>query len=116
MLPFGLRSAPKIFSAVADAFAWHLHQTGIPDVDHYLDDFIVLGPPLSPLCRHYLHRLQAECSLLGIPLAAHKPDHLPDFRDRFSRCQAPSPGRQAGASHPPTSGMGFQEVMPTERT
>ncbi len=72
MLPFGLRSAPKIFSAVADAFAWHLHQIGIPDVDHYLDDFIVLGPPLSPLCQQYLHQLQTECSLLGIPLAAHK--------------------------------------------
>ncbi len=72
MLPFGLRSAPKIFSAVADAFAWHLHQVGIPDVDHYLDDFIILGPPQSPLCQQYLLRLQTECNLLGIPLAAHK--------------------------------------------
>ncbi len=72
MLPFGLRSAPKIFNAVADAFTWHLHQVGIPDVDHYLDDFIILGPPHTPLCQQYLHRLQTECTSLGIPLAAHK--------------------------------------------
>ena len=32
MLPFGLRSAPKIFNAVADAFAWHLGRQGIPFV------------------------------------------------------------------------------------
>ncbi len=42
-----LSGGPKIFSAVADAFAWQLHQMGIPDVDHYLDDFIVLGSDLA---------------------------------------------------------------------
>ena len=31
-LPFGLRSAPKIFSAVADMVAWALHQAGIQDL------------------------------------------------------------------------------------
>ena len=30
MLPFGLRSAPKIFNAVADALHCHLQQSGIP--------------------------------------------------------------------------------------
>ena len=29
-LPFGLRSAPKIFSALADLVAWVLDQQGIP--------------------------------------------------------------------------------------
>ena len=29
MLPFGLRSAPKIFNAVADALEWYLRQSGI---------------------------------------------------------------------------------------
>ena len=37
-LPFGLRSAPKIFSAVADALSWVLHQLGIEHHLHYLDD------------------------------------------------------------------------------
>ena len=42
-LPFGLRSAPKIFTAVADAFQWVLLTRGVEWVFHYVDDFIVLG-------------------------------------------------------------------------
>ena len=45
MLPFGLRSAPKIFNAVADALKWCLEQAGICFVSHYLDDFIIVAPP-----------------------------------------------------------------------
>ena len=37
-LPFGLRSAPKIFSAVADALQWVMLDSGVSIVDHYLDD------------------------------------------------------------------------------
>ena len=53
MLPFGLRSAPKIFNAVADALEWCARQRGSHQVFHYLDDFIVVGPPPRhpPLCR-----------------------------------------------------------------
>ena len=54
MLPFGLRSAAKIFNAVADALHWYLHQSGIPLVCHYLDDFVIIGPPHSPQCAHSL--------------------------------------------------------------
>ncbi len=36
MLPFGLRSAPKIFNAVADALNWHLEREGIGNIRHYL--------------------------------------------------------------------------------
>ena len=35
-LHFGLRSAPKILSAVADLVAWVLHQQGIKHQLHYL--------------------------------------------------------------------------------
>ncbi len=45
MLPFGLRSAPKVFTAIADGLEWCLRQKGVTDVDHYLDDFITMGPP-----------------------------------------------------------------------
>ena len=38
MLPFGLCSAPKIFTAVADGLEWILRQRGIRHIDHYLDD------------------------------------------------------------------------------
>ena len=72
MLPFRLRSAPKIFNAVADALNWHLTQTGVPEVYHYLDDFIVIGQPNSSQCHQYLEILERECRSLGVPLAAHK--------------------------------------------
>ena len=41
MLPFGLRSAPKIFTTVANAFQWCPEQQCFNRVDHYLDNFIV---------------------------------------------------------------------------
>ena len=50
-LPFGLRSAPKIFTAVADAAEWIVHQEGVERVIHYLDDFLIIGPPHSTKCK-----------------------------------------------------------------
>ena len=48
-LPFGLRSAPFIFSSVADLLEWILrHNYGLNFLLHYLDDFWTLGPPNSP--------------------------------------------------------------------
>ena len=49
-LPFGLRSAPKLFSAVADALAWGMRRRGIQYQLHYLDDYLLLGPPGTPVC------------------------------------------------------------------
>ena len=43
-LPFGLRSAPLIFTALADGLQWVLQQPGTSFIAHYLDDFITLGP------------------------------------------------------------------------
>ena len=42
-LPFGLRSAPKIFTAVADCPAWSLHYEEVEFGIHYLDDFLLMG-------------------------------------------------------------------------
>ena len=39
-LSFGLRSAPIIFTAVADGLQWILIQEGITHLLHYLDDYI----------------------------------------------------------------------------
>ena len=72
MLPFGLRSAPKIFSAVANALQWILQAEGLPHVEHYLDDFAIVGPPLSPACSHDLETLCAVCARLRVPLAPEK--------------------------------------------
>lgn len=72
MLPFGLRSAPKIFNALADGLEWCLQHHGIQNVAHCLDDFIVFGPPHSHECARDLERLEDICADLGIPLAQHK--------------------------------------------
>ena len=72
MLPFGLRSAPKIFNTVADALSWYLQQSGIPLVFHYLDDFVILGGPHSTQCARLLAILDEVCAVLHIPMAAHK--------------------------------------------
>ena len=74
MLPFGLRSAPKLFNAVADALEWCIAQKGVQHIVHYLDDFLVMGPPNSPDCQESLHILEALCSKLGVPLAPEKRD------------------------------------------
>ena len=42
-LSFGLRSAPKILSAVADAASWIMTRSGVSHRLHYLDDFLFLG-------------------------------------------------------------------------
>ena len=49
-LPFGLRSAPLIFSVVADVLDWITEQRGVSFIDHYIDDFVTLGAPLSMEC------------------------------------------------------------------
>ena len=74
MLPFGLRSAPKIFNAVADALEWCLRDRGVRHIYHYLDDFIVIGPPRSPVCAEALDILSRTCAELGVPIAEHKRD------------------------------------------
>ena len=45
-IPFGLRSAPNLFTKVADAATWALMQAGITFVMYYLDDHLFFLPPL----------------------------------------------------------------------
>ena len=71
-LPFGLRSPPKIFTAVADTMEWMAKQEGIRFIIHYLDDFLVMGPPLSPECGEALCNLLEILDRLGLPVATEK--------------------------------------------
>ena len=71
-LPFGLRSAPKIFTAVADALQWAMRQKGVTMVEHYLDDFITIGAPHSRECKDNLRRILAVCAELDVPVAEEK--------------------------------------------
>lgn len=71
-LPFGLRSAPKIFSAVADMLAWAIHQAGIPHLIHYLDDFLFMGAPDTQEGVRALDIALKLFAFLGIPVSVHK--------------------------------------------
>ena len=71
-LPFGLRSAPKIFNVLADLLEWILLNQGVSFIMHYLDDYLTIGPPNSPICHQNLQLLIEVCGMLGIPLATHK--------------------------------------------
>ena len=71
VLPFGLRSAPKIFSAIADAAQWILVQRGVPHVLHYLDDFIVVEREQEAAIRAR-ETLEVLFDTLGLPLEPEK--------------------------------------------
>ena len=71
-LPFGLRSAPKLFSALTDAVMWFLHDRGVHSALHYLDDFLVMGPPGQNSCAEALATTLALCEELGFPVAPEK--------------------------------------------
>ena len=72
VLPFGLRSAPKLFNAIADAIQFIARSQGVEHITHYLDDYIVLGEANSEQCGRSLHTLVELCQCLGVPLAEEK--------------------------------------------
>ena len=81
-LPFGLRSAPKLFNALVDLLFWILMQQGISPLIHYLDDFLTMGPADSTVCQDNFYTIQRFCQELGIPLALDKlegPSHSLTF-------------------------------------
>ena len=70
MLPFGLSSAPKIFSAIADGIQWILQHHEIPNLLHYLDDFFLAKNPME--VETYEHKLVHVWSEFGVPLEISK--------------------------------------------
>lgn len=76
-LPFGLCSAPLLFTALADAIGWALTRAGVELHIHYLDNFLFFLPPSS---RHELVALPHILSVfrsLGVPVALHKVGPVP---------------------------------------
>ena len=72
-LPFGLRSAPFIFSSIADMLEWILkHNYNVNFLLHYLDDFHTLGPPNSPVCQNNIATCVKLFKEWGIPLHPNK--------------------------------------------
>ena len=68
-LPFGLRSAPKLFNLLADLLEWVAKDQGVTYLMHYLDDYLTAGHPGSEECQRNLMNI---CQILGIPLAEDK--------------------------------------------
>ena len=71
-LPFGLRSAPIIFTALVYALEWIVKQQEARILLHYLDNFIAVGPPDSLVCVSNMQKLCDTCTELGVPVATEK--------------------------------------------
>ena len=71
-LPFGLRSAPKLFTALADALEWVVREKGVTWMLKYIDDVLLMGRPTSVECSQNLQTFTACCERLGLPLKQEK--------------------------------------------
>ena len=71
-LPFGLQSAPLIFTAVADALQYMMVRNGASFIDHYVDDFITVGSPGSEECTCNVRIMYHTCRVAGVPVEEEK--------------------------------------------
>ena len=71
ILPFGLRSAPIIFTAVVDGLQWVLIQEGVTHLLHYLHDYIFVSASMDKAMGQK-SRFMSACSHFGIPLEMSK--------------------------------------------
>ena len=71
VLPFGLRSAPIIFTAMADGVTWAFQQEGITNVVHYLDDFLLWAEAGEDMSTP-LQTAVALCNQLDLPTVPEK--------------------------------------------
>ena len=71
VLPFGLRSAPKIFNAIAAALQWIAIQRGVSYLDHVLDDLLTAAATETE-CQFNLALLIDTCHILDLPLSLPK--------------------------------------------
>ncbi len=71
-LPFGLRSAPKSFSALADGLIWMMGHRGVQRALRYLDDYLFFGRAGSQECTDALQVAVRVCGAVGMPVAMHK--------------------------------------------
>ena len=72
VLTFGLRSAPYIFNLFAEGLHWIIRQHIPGELRHYLDDFLPIFHPDTPL--HIANAAVAWCQSLGMRLGFHFQD------------------------------------------
>ncbi len=71
-LPFGLRSAPLIFTALGDAIQWIATEKGATWLRHYVDDFVAVGKKDTGECAKAMKVFKETCQQLGVPLDESK--------------------------------------------
>ena len=69
-LPFGLSSAPKLFDDYAEVLEFTMFEHGASWVGHYLDDFVTVGPPNSPICNNNFGIMLAACDYLNFKISS----------------------------------------------
>ena len=65
-LPFGLRSATLLFTAVADAAQWVIKRKGVTWAEHCIDDFITMGQAGSEECGQNMALMRARLHEAGL--------------------------------------------------
>ena len=65
-------STPYIFNQFASALHWIMATYYAADLIHYLDDFLLAGPPGQPTCSESTETMLRVCERLGIPVALDK--------------------------------------------
>ena len=71
-LPFGLRSAPLLFTALGDAIEWIATKRGAVWLRHYIDDFVAVGQSGTDQCERTMAVFKETCLRLGMPLDENK--------------------------------------------
>ena len=61
VLPFGMRSSPKLFSDFAEALNYMMSKNGTTDVDNYLDDYFTCGAVGTNQCSDNLKIMLNTC-------------------------------------------------------
>lgn len=72
--PFGMRSSPILWEHIGNAIVWILSRENIPDVERYVDDFLVIieGALGVEGALRRREEIRAVFARLGIPLAMDK--------------------------------------------
>ncbi len=66
-LPFGLRSAPLLFTVTADILQWAMCSRGATWIRHYIDDFITVGKEGGEECSQNFRLVKQVCQEAGMP-------------------------------------------------
>jgi hypothetical protein len=109
---FGLRSPPKIFTALVDAVEWIARNEGVKSIIHYTWTIFWSS---GPRCHTSVHRYCPSCKHLGLPVAIQKlgePTTCLEFLG-FKADSVATPTKVAGSAAQTAARMGREEGMHT---